>query len=145
MDCTLAFSRLTIYQSLSLTHSPSLSPLESQEDFKYLGLKFALNYRWNECSTYCLKTWKRAYLHFKTHVMLEGLKLGHSKKYQFETFVSPMLLKLKHMMLVSLCPLGKSLKMFKSVFLQSYSKLSNKHHMCSYFLRLDHSPLRSWA
>ena len=51
---------------------------------------------------------------------------------------------LKYEALLSLRPLGKSLKMFKRFFSQCFSKLSHKHHICSYFLRLDHSPLRSW-
>ena len=50
---------------------------------------------------------------------------------------------LKYEALLSLRPLGKSLKMFKSIILQSFSKSNNDHYTCSYFLSLDHSPLRS--
>ena len=39
----------------------------------------------------------------------------------------------------------KSLKMSKSIFLQSFSKLRNKRHTLSYFLRGQHIQLRSWT
>ena len=119
-------------------------PLDCVESFKYLGLQVPSNHRWNECATHRLEAGKRAYYAFENTLNHGDIICWVLKKYIFDTLVTPVLFYgVEYGVVTSLNLLGKSLKMSKSIFLQSFYKLRNKCPTPSSSLRQDHFPLRS--
>ena len=83
-------------------------------------------------------------MHLRTHAILEIFSGGFSRKYLFDTLVTPVLrYGVKYGAVASLNLRGKSLKMSKNIFLQCFYKLRNKHPTPSSLRRACY-PLRSW-
>ena len=67
-------------------------PLESVENFKYLGLEISANYKWHGCAMRRLEAGKRAYYAFENMCNHGNIKSWTLKKYLFDALVIPVIL-----------------------------------------------------
>ena len=94
--------------------------------------KFQISWPWSSFKLYMewiyntpLRGGKRAYYAFENTCNHGDMKCWVLEKFLLNTLVTPLLF---YGVMASLNPLGKSLKMSKNIFLQSFFKLSNKRH-----------------